>query len=114
MSFIVVIGLIFNKATKFDWGHHFDFTNNLGIRIDSLHIFVGDEDTWIYSSNDSLNTLNGNINVPTDNYPHKVEIHVFRDGELIKLPADSFDCYNCDGNHEYILYIDSVLYRFNP
>lgn len=94
------------------WGHHFSFENKLGIKIDSLEITVGDVKTIIVASSDSSGTLEGNIGVPETGYPHEVVIEVFSKEKSVLLPADSFNCYNCDGNHHYTLRDSGAQYEF--
>ncbi len=95
-----------------DWGHHFSFENKLEIEIDSLEISVGKVKTIIEAGSDSLQTLVGNIDVPQKGYPHQVMLKIFSDESIIILKADSFNCYNCDGSHEYILKEPKAEYRF--
>lgn len=95
------------------WGHHFCFENKLGIDVDSLEMRVGNVKTMIKSSsNDSLQTLEGNIDVPENGYPHKTSIQIFSNGKTKIMKSDSFDCYNCDGNHTYILREPKAEYYF--
>lgn len=100
---------------NFYWGHHFTFTNQMGMPMDSLEITVGDKTTLITSKGidrDSLEYLEGNIGVPKRGYPHKVKLLIFSNSDTITLHPESFDCYNCDGTHQYILTKDSVKYKF--
>ena len=96
-----------------DYGHHFAFTNNLGITIDSLEFIVGDSTTWVYPNPDFSDELEANVSVPVKGYPHLVTIRVYEDGVIRNLTADVFDCFNCDGSHEYILEGDSAKYKFH-
>jgi len=89
-----------SNATDMEWGHHFSFENELGIGIDSLEITVGDVKTIIQVESDSLRSLEGNINVPEKGYPHQVTFNIYNKEKLMILKADSFNCYNCDGNHK--------------
>jgi len=116
ISFILILFLYlrFISISHIEWGHHFSIENNLGIEIDSLTLTIGDEINWLYPSEDSLHIIEGNIDVPTKNYPHRVEIHVYENGNIIHLEADSFNCYNCDGYHEYTLNKAGAVYRFLP
>ena len=95
---------------NFDYGHHFSFTNNTENEIDSLAITVGDETTMIYNSNYGMEE---SLAVPKEGYPHRVKIKTFTNGKTADLVADSFNCYNCDGSHEYILSKDSAHYVFH-
>ncbi len=100
---------IFIGCTHSEWGHHFDFTNNTGYEIDSLSITVGEASTIV------LNTEYGmseNLSVPKEGYPHEVKIKIYSNGTTVDLIADSFNCHNCDGSHEYILTPDSARYKF--
>ncbi|HYC87301.1 MAG TPA: hypothetical protein VEB86_18845 [Chryseosolibacter sp.] len=115
---ILIVVLLF-PVVKFSgcdyrmkWGHGFTFENELGIQIDSLEIIIGDKKTMIYASSDSLRTMAGNIEVPENGYPHKVTMKIFSNGNLQILKADSFDCYNCDGSHEYVLRNTGAEYKF--
>ncbi len=100
------------KSISVDWGHHFTFQNELGITIDSLNILVGNESTNVTSILDNHKDLEGNINVPNKEYPHEVVLTLFSGLEIIMLDADSFDCYNCDGSHLYILQDSRAQYKF--
>ena len=114
--FILVLGYgilnILGNATAVYWGHHFSFENELSITIDSLEITVGDKKTMIQAAADSLNWLEGNIDVPTKGYPHKVRIKIFSEEGIKTIKADSFNCYNCDGYHQYTLKEDGAVYKF--
>ncbi len=94
------------------WGHHFSFENELGIDIDSLEITVGNIKTMIVDDSDSSEVLEGNIDVPETGYPHAVVIEVYHKGESIILQADPFNCYNCDGSHQYTLLSSGARYEF--
>ena len=106
-----LLHLIFNNS-RMDWGHHFSFENELGFEIDSLEISVGGLITVIYAASDSLSYLEGNIVVPREGYPHEVFINIYSKEKSMLLKADSFNCYNCDGNHEYILKPSGAEYNF--
>lgn len=97
---------------QMQWGHHFAFDNELEIPIDSLEITVGSLSTLIYAGTDSLQSLEGNIDVPPTGYPHKVSINIYSHQKIIMMPADSFNCYNCDGNHLYTLTASGAVYQF--
>lgn len=114
LTFIAVGGLLklFYNTNRIEWGHHFSFENNLGFEIDSLEITIGDVSTVIQANSDSLRTLEGNIEVPKNSYPHKVTIKIFTSDTLMILNADSFDCYNCDGSHRYKLKNSGAEYDF--
>lgn len=112
---IVLVGVILiylNDAMSFEWGHYFDFKNELGIEIDSLEISVGEVKTMVRSGGDRSKDLGGNIDVPDDDYPHLVTIKIFNNQEVLTLKADSFNCYNCDGTHQYILNNSRAEYHF--
>lgn len=113
---IVVVGYglleSLSNATDIEWGHHFTIENELGVEIDSLEIIVGNVKTVIEAGSDSLRTLEGNISVPPKGYPHKVIFKIYSNEKSIILKADSFDCYNCDGYHEYTLKESGAEYTF--
>ena len=113
---IIAIGFIINRfllsITRIEWGHHFNFENELGIKIDSLEISVGEIKTMIIAGTDSLKTLEGNINVPKNSFPHKVLLIIYSKGKSRILKAEPFDCYNCDGSHEYKLKETGAVYKF--
>ena len=102
----------FSRSISIDWGHHFTFQNELGIPIDSLNILVGNIATNVKSILDDDKHLEGNIIVPDQEYPHKVVLTLYSGLEVITLKADSFNCYNCDGNHLYILLDNGAKYQF--
>lgn len=106
-----IIQMILNSI-KMEWGHYFIFKNELGIEIDSLEISIGDKKTMIYAGNDSLSSLESKINVPKYGYPHEVILKIFNKDKLFVLEADSFNCYNCDGYHQYILKPSRAEYKF--
>jgi hypothetical protein len=115
ISTILIIGAIGVLAyfmiisnVQINWGHHFIFTNSLDKQIDSLTITVGDSSTTLISTPN----LEGNIAVPEGGYPHKVSIKIYHTDGVEVLGADSFNCYNCDGSHEYILTPSGAEYRF--
>lgn len=103
---------ILTHTIRMEWGHPFAFENELGIELDSLEIIIGNVNTIIPAGSDSLRTLEGNIKVPKNGYPHKVSIKVFYNENTMTLKADSFNCYNCDGSHEYTLKQSGAEYRF--
>jgi len=84
------------------------FSNELHKPIDSLAISVGNRTTVLYGPE----PIEGNIAVPTRDYPHPVTITVFSTGLKDVILGDSFNCYNCDGSHEYILKSEGAVYRF--
>jgi len=110
----VGIGLVnmLSRVSHMDWGHHFNFENELGIDIDSLEISIGDVKTLIQVNDDGLRILEGNINVPENGYPHQVTFKIFNTKKTINLSADSFNCFNCDGNHVFKLKPLGAVYRF--
>lgn len=118
IAFLVIIAvgygiIVFHpNAIGFEWGHHFSFENELGIDIDSLEISVGNVKTMIRARNDSLMDLEENIDVPEDGYPHVVTIKIFSDHEIMTMKADSFNCHNCDGTHQYRLKDSIAEYKF--
>ncbi|GAB5556891.1 MAG: hypothetical protein SchgKO_11040 [Schleiferiaceae bacterium] len=91
-----------------DWGHHVELINDLDLDIDSVRVRVGDEVTFLGPD------LQGIISVPESGYPHAVEFVVFSPGQMIALPADSFDCFQCDGYHYYTLTWSGGTYEFRP
>ena len=95
-----------------DWGHHFHFENELGIEIDSLEISIGSTNTMILPSTDSIKSFFGNIDVPKNGYPHEALIKVFYNDNTMTIKADSFNCYNCDGSHGYIMRSTGAEYKF--
>ena len=114
IAVLLTLFVIFLKLTHVEWGHSFDFNNQLGYEIDSLKITIGDKENWLYPSLDSAKSIEGNLDVPAKNYPHKVEILVYENGNKHLIEADSFNCYNCDGYHEYILKKSGAKYKFIP
>ncbi len=118
-TLIVLVLMIFmvSCSPNFEWGHHFSFTNNTGIFIDSLDIQVGDSINRIVANCtvaqiDSC-SLEDNISVPNKNYPHPVKITIYSENHQYQIKADSFDCYNCDGDHEYIITKEKASYKFH-
>lgn len=95
-----------------DWGHHFTFKNELGTLIDSLQITIGDQVNWVYPNADDISILEDNLIVPQKDYPHAVKILLFQKRISLSLEADSFNCYNCDGSHAYILRKTGAEYQF--
>lgn len=106
-----LVKILFN-VSHLEWGHHFSFENELGIELDSLEITVGDVKTTFRARSDSLRYFEGNIDVPEKDYPHKVTFEIYSNGKTIILKADSFNCYNCDGNHQYKLKETGAEYKF--
>ena len=98
------------SCIKIEFGHHFSFTNKSGYDIDSLAITVGSETTMVKNSDYGMSE---NLAVPEKGYPHKVKIQIYTAGKKNDLIADSFNCYNCDGSHQYILTKDSAHYVFH-
>lgn len=111
---LAYIVMVFTSKPLFYYGHHFSFENELGIEIDSLAINVGGIETTITSKIDNLQFFEGNIDVPETGYPHKVLVTIYSDDEILVMKADSFNCYNCDGNHHYTLKKSGARYRFSP
>ncbi|MEM6397398.1 MAG: hypothetical protein AAF741_13705 [Bacteroidota bacterium] len=103
---------LFALRGKFYWGHHFTFHNELDIPIDSLMVDVGGLETTIVAR-DGLD-LEGNLNITKSEAAQKVKIVVYSGMDTIAIPADSFNCYNCDGNHHYTLHKNSAEYSFTP
>ncbi len=116
LIFVVIVALgigfllLLLRNIPYNWGHHFDFINELNIEIDSLEISVCDERTMLYAHSDSH--IEGNIGVPEEGSPCDVNLKIFSNNEIINLEADSFDCYNCDGYHQYILQKTGARYEF--
>ncbi len=106
------IVLFLSNSIRMEWGLHVSFENELGVKIDSLEIMVGDVKTIINAGTDSFRTLEGNITVTKKGYPHKVTIKIYSDEKLMTLNADSFNCYNCDGSHVYKLKDSGAEYKF--
>ena len=94
----------------YEWGHHFSFTNLIGLEIDSLSVVIGEDTTMVYNSEYGMSE---NLAVPEIGYPHQVKIKLFAKERTVDLLADSFDYYNCDGTHEYILRKYSAEYLFH-
>ena len=109
---LTLASLILSGCVTFEWGHHFSFENQTGLNIDSLKITVGDKENWIYANPDWNNAMEDNLIVPEDGYPHEVKIEIYYEGNFKEILADSFNCYNCDGNHGYILKQDYAEYEF--
>ncbi len=57
--------------------------------------------------------MSENLAVPEIGYPHQVKIKLFAKERTVDLLSDSFDYYNCDGTHEYILRKYSAEYLFH-
>ena len=115
MAIIALIAIAFGllhflSKASVNWGHHFSFENMLGIEIDSLEITVGTMATMLHASAEG--TIEGNIQVPEKGYPHAVTIKIFNRGEPYVQTADPFDCFNCDGDHRYILRESGAEYQF--
>ena len=114
---IGIIGLLTNCYPRFDWGHHFSFTNNTGEFIDSIDIQVGDSINRIIADCNVQHidscSLADNISVPKEGYPHEVRLKLYCGKQQFEIKADSFDCYNCDGSHEYIISMDEATYKFH-
>lgn len=114
--FVIAVGggilMFLFKSISFDWPHHFSFENGLGIDIDSLEIEVGNVKTMIRAGSDNSKFLHGNINVPEHGYPHLVTINIFSNQEILTMKANSFNCYNCDGTHQYSLKDSIAEYKF--
>lgn len=100
------------RLTHIEWGHHFAFENELGIQIDSLEINVGGETKMIQSDLDG--EVFGNINVPENYEVQIVSIIIFSPDSIFTIKAEDFNCYNCDGNHMYILRDTGAVYKFFP
>lgn len=113
---IITIGFglirVLSNASSMERGHHFSFDNQLGIEIDSLEITVETLKTIIQAGSDSTRDLEGNIDVPKQGYPHEVTIKIYAIDKSFSLKADSFNCYNCDGNHLCTLKATGAEYKF--
>jgi len=107
------IGLLFISCVRMDWGHHFTFTIELGYDIDSIQVVIGDKENWIYSIENYPDIFEGNLEVPEKGYPHDVQIIVYENNRGHRITADPFNCYNCDGSHEYILRVSRAKYVFH-
>lgn len=95
-----------------NYGNFFEFENQLNMSIDSLKVTVGDKTNTLNPFKDS--TLMANLIVPESGYPHQVKIWVYSNSNIYPLKADSFNCYNCDGSHLYILKEGRAEYKFLP
>lgn len=104
VSFIACIG--------FNWGHHFNFTNQLDQHVDSLKISVG-EYTNTITSHDTTNSFYGNLDLPKKGKRSPVTILLYIGDSTILLEADSFGAFNADGTHEYILKRPKAEYIFH-
>lgn len=96
------------------YGNYFSFENELGVSIDSMKVTIGEVENVVYGFDygDGIEEFSGNLEVPDSGYPHKVSMIIYSpEGEIV-LDADSFNCYNCDGSHEYILKESGAEYRF--
>jgi hypothetical protein len=105
--------MMVRKSMQVEWGHHFSIANELGIEIDSVKITIGKEVNWLYAGSDRQRSMEGNLSVPSKGYPHRVQILIFSKGRKHKLKAEDFNCYNCDGSHEYILRKEGAVYVFH-
>jgi len=110
---IVMLLVTTSSCIKIEYGHHFAFTNDLGIDIDSLQVSIDDSTTMLNDPYLVTFDFEANIAVPKSGYPHHVKIIVYSNDSMFEIPADSFNCYNCDGSHEYILQNDSSKYVFH-
>jgi hypothetical protein len=119
---LILFNLLLLNSCGFKWSSYFEFTNELNIPIDSIRIVIGDKEnwvtykdsSWVTKSDSSLVLVFGkNLSVPDKGYPHRVDIDVYSGVDVISLEADSFDCYNCDGSHEYILQDKKATYKFH-
>ncbi|MEM8584814.1 MAG: hypothetical protein AAGF87_11120 [Bacteroidota bacterium] len=111
-SSIWIISWLFLLQKPIQWGHHFTFHNELGIFIDSIQISIGGEERIITVRED--HTLEGNCQVNEIYAPQEVRITIFTEDQIIEIPADSFNCYNCDGYHNYDLQPQRAVYWFQP
>lgn len=109
---IFLFSILWMSCFQMDWGHHFTFKNELGTLIDSLQITIGDQVNWVYPNADDISILEDNLIVPQKDYPHAVKILLFQKRISLSLEADSFNCYNCDGSHAYILRKTGAEYQF--
>jgi hypothetical protein len=111
MKYILLTGLILSIGCfRPYWGHHFVVENQLNQHIDSLKITIGDEENWLLFGGDSSSSAN--LKVPKRGYPHPVRIEIYSGNDILHLEADSFNCYNCDGSHRYILKKPKAEYQF--
>ena len=114
----VIAGLCYNiisKSLQFNYGHYFEFRNELGLMIDSLRVSIGNESTLFSTyETDEGTCLGGNAIVPDTGCPCVVEIEIYSSDSIIKLSCQPFDCYNCDVTHIYTLLIDTAFYSASP
>jgi hypothetical protein len=110
---IVIIVMSTSSCIKIEYGHHFAFTNELNRNIDSIQISIGDSTTILNDPDTVTFDFEANIVVPKTGYPHHVAIVIYSNDSIFEIPSDSFNCYNCDGGHEYILRSDGNKYVFH-
>lgn len=68
-----------------------------------------------YSVEQLLDTTGENMLIEDKPMPFPVRLtYRFIGGRTRELVADSFDCSRCSGAHEYVLWRDSVSYRYHP
>ncbi len=114
MNRLIIIALIisFTSCLKSEWGHIFEFKNELNQPIDSLTIIIGDHKNSISTQNSSGN-LYGNLDLPNEGDKTPVKFIIYSGTEKIELKADSFGSFNADGTHEYILKKPQAKYEFH-
>lgn len=96
----------------FDWGHHFVFTNELGVPVDSLRIVIGEHENWVMGDDSSF-SYEENLTLPKKGKKSPVKIIAYSGRSVIHLDADSFGAFNADGSHEYVLKQPRAAYIFH-
>lgn len=111
--FVCILFLVTIPACiGFNWGHHFNFTNQLDQPFDSLKISIGEYDN-IISTHDSTYSFYGKLDLPMKGKRSPVTILLYSGDSTILLQADSFGAFNADGTHEYILKRPKAEYIFH-
>ncbi len=110
LGFWIFSKIQFNPQ-PFEWGHSFTFRNELGFEFDSLEIVLGEIKSTIPNPK-NFQDLECNFDLKKGSYPLNVILKVYVDGQFQTLKADSFNCYNCDGSHLYILKFPQAKYSF--
>lgn len=110
IAFVLIVFVLFFKNIDIKYGNHFNYINETGFYIDSLEISVCETKTMHLPHEDS--TFGGNIDAPETGYPCEVKFKIFSNSNIIQLKADDFNCYECDGNHQYTLTKDGAIYKF--
>lgn len=110
--FFLLFIITMYACTDWQWGHYFEFTNQLDQPFDSLKICIGEHEN-IISTHDSAYSFYGNLDLPKKGKRSPVTILLYVGKSTILLDADSFGAFNADGTHEYILKRPKAEYVFH-